>query len=302
MGDGAASALPGDGGVAQAAAPPTSDADTGPVRFVAPDWGLGSGTLPQHLDTADYNGDGNLDVAVVNQGPAPLFGIGVGVSLGDGRGHLVGAITTDLGSELGACDLATGDWNNDGLADLVVLGCTTGGPSSLVVLTSDGDGTFTKRQTPDNTVKVQIVAGDLNGDGFDDFVTSQNGAALVKTYISKGDGTFKPPIVNTPDFDSYDLEIAYVDGDTDLDLIGAAGGPVWTMLGNGDGTFGVQIFQFSSVLSGIELAVADFDGDGATDVAVVDASGGHVGSASVPGPGRSWAATRSSSAPGRLCG
>ncbi len=264
------------GGFAQAA-PPGADADTGPVRFVGPDFGIGGGTLPQHLVSADFNGDGDLDVAVANQGPTPLFGIGVGVALGDGAGHLADAVTTDLGSGLGACDLASGDWDDDDLADLVVVGCTTGGKSSLIVLTSNGDGTFTKRQSPDNTADVQLVAGDLNGDGFEDFVASAHGSAVVKSYLSKGDGTFKPPVVKMPSFDSYDLEIAYVDGDADLDLIGAAGGPIWTMLGNGDGTFGNQLFHGSSVLTGIELAVADFDGDAKVDVAVVDASGGHVG-------------------------
>jgi VCBS repeat protein len=250
--------------------------DAPAVRFITPDVADPGGILSQHADTGDFDGDGKLDAVFVNQGPSNVFGPGIGVALGNGAGKLGATVTTDLGNGWGACDLAVANWNGDEMDDLVVSACTTGGSGPLIALVATGAGHFTQTQTWAGTNQ-QIAAGDFNNDDVADFVTSRRGSALVTTYLGKGDGTFKDPISVTPDFDSYDLEAGDVNNDGNLDLIGAAGGPIWVMLGKGDGTFGNEIFHGSQVLSGIELAVADFDGDGFLDVATVDASGGHIG-------------------------
>ena len=83
-------------------------------------------------------------------------------------------------------------------------------------------------------------------------------------------------MIRSAGFDSYDLMTGDVNGDDAPDLVGAAGGPIWTMLNDGTGKFGSQIYDFSNDLSGLELALGRFDGDGNLDVATVDASGGHV--------------------------
>lgn len=246
------------------------------VDFATPDFALTSGSLPQRTAVGDFDGDGNLDAVTVNQGPASVFGEAIGVSLGDGTGKLGPTVETALGDNEGACDLAVGDWNGDATDDLVVIACDTGGTGDIVALVATGGGHFQQTQSWIGS-DLQLVAGDFNGDAKDDFVTSNRGTALVRTYLGKGNGTFKAPLSVSPSFDSYDLETADLDGDHALDLVGAAGGPVWSMLGNGDGTFAVQSFHASSVLTGIELAIGDLDGDGDPDVAVVDASGGHVG-------------------------
>jgi FG-GAP-like repeat len=248
----------------------------GPVKFVSPNFASTGGVLPQHSSVGDFNGDGKLDAVTVNEGPIPLFGEGIGVSLGDGAGGLGAPVATDVGMGYGACDLAVGDWNGDDMDDLVVIGCVTSGPGNIVSLVATGGGHFAATQSWVGA-DVQLAAGDFNGDGKGDFVTSEHGSPMVRTYLGKGGGTFKAPLTNSPSFDSYDLETADFNNDGKLDLVGASGGPVWTMLGVGDGTFASQQFRFSDVLSGIELAVADFTKDGKLDVAVVDASGGHVG-------------------------
>jgi FG-GAP-like repeat len=256
-----------------------------PVKFVSPNFASTGGVLPQHSSVGDFDGDGDLDAVTVNEGPIPLFGKGIGVSLGDGAGGLGATVTTDVGSGYGACDLAVGNWNGDAMDDLVVIGCVTSGPGDLVAFVATGGGHFAATQTWTGS-DVQLAAGDFNGDGKGDFVTSENGSPNVRTYLGKGDGTFKAPLTKSPSFDSYDLETADFNNDGKLDLVGADGGPVWTMLGIGDGTFGNQQFKFSDVLTGLELAVADFNNDGNLDVAVVDASGGHVGVGMGTGDGK----------------
>ncbi len=246
------------------------------MRFVTPDFAPSGGTLQQNTSVGDFDGDGNLDAITVNRGPDPVFGTGIGVSFGDGAGHLGATVTTHVGFGDGACDLAVGNWNSDGMDDVVVSGCVTSGAGDIVAFKSTGGGSFVETQRFAG-LDVQLVAGDLNGDSKIDFVTSERGTPTVMTYLGKGNGTFKAPLTASPPFDSYDLEIGDVDDDGALDLIGADGGPIWTMLGDGDGTFGTQLYRFSDVVTGLELGVGDFDGDGTLDVATVDASGGHVG-------------------------
>jgi hypothetical protein len=247
-----------------------------PPRFVVPKDASSDGTLPQQLATGDFNDDGDTDVASANQGPIPLFGSSIGVVLGNGSGGISAPVTTDLPDGTGACDIAAGNFDGTGGTDVAVLSCTTGGAWTIDALTADGDGSFTLTQQLPNTEDGQLASADFNGDGTDDLAFSQNGTAQVQIFLSKGNGTFKAPVVMPTDFDSYDLMTGFVNGDDAPDLVGAAGGPVWTMLNDGTGHFAPQVYDFSATLSGIELALGQFDGDGNLDVAVVDASGGHV--------------------------
>lgn len=72
-------------------------------------------TVPSHaLTTSDFNGDGLLDLLTVhtNSGGGDLS-----VILGQGNGFFNGAVT--VGTVTGGQDLITGDFNNDGKADIV---------------------------------------------------------------------------------------------------------------------------------------------------------------------------------------
>jgi hypothetical protein len=267
---GAALLAVGGGTVAAAASAATAP------RFVAPADASSGGTLPQQVATADFDGDGATDVAAANQGPIPLFGSSIGVALGNGHGGLSAPVTTDLPSGEGACDIAAGNFDTSGGLDVAVLSCTTGGVANIVALTADGDGSFTVTQQLSNTANGQLATADFNGDDVDDIAFSRRGTAEVRIHLGKGNGTFKAPIVTNPTWDSYDIMAGDVDHDGDPDLVGAAGGPVWTMLNDGTGHFGAQVFDFSGQLTGIELALGFFDADLNLDLAVVDASGGHV--------------------------
>jgi FG-GAP-like repeat len=247
-----------------------------PPHFIVPTDASSGGTLPQQLATGDFNNDGQTDVASANQGPIPLFGSSIGVVLGDGNGGISAPVTTDLPDGTGACDIAAGNFDGAGGTDVAVLSCTTGGASKIDVLIADGDGSFTLTQQFANTADGQLASADFNGDGTDDLAFSQRGTAQVQIFIGRGNGRFKAPVIMATDFDSYDLMTGFVNGDGAPDLVGAAGGPVWTMLNDGHGHFAPQVYDFSADLSGIELAVGQFNGDGNLDVAVVDASGGHV--------------------------
>jgi hypothetical protein len=254
----------------------TAWAAAAPPRFVVPADASSGGRLPQQLATGDFNDDGMTDVVSANQGPIPVFGSSIGVVLGNGHGGISAPVTTDLPDGEGACDIAAGNFDGAGGTDVAVVACTTGGYWAIESLTANGDGSFTLKQQLPNTARGQLASADFNGDGTDDLAFSQYSTAQVRIYMGKGNGKFQDPVVMATAFDSYDLMTGYVNGDDAPDLVGAAGGPIWTMLNDGAGHFGAQVYDFSENLSGIELALGQFDGDGNLDVATVDASGGHV--------------------------
>src|SRR5207249_4575012 len=86
------------------------------------------GPFARAMATADLNGDGRVDLVVLdNQGAAVL--------LGRGDGSFAPQIRL---ADLGGYGLAAGDLDGDGKADLVVAGSSLG----LSVRRGNGDGTF----------------------------------------------------------------------------------------------------------------------------------------------------------------
>lgn len=101
---------------------------------------LTAGALPTAITVGDFNGDGNLDLAVANAGDGATDST-VTIFLGNGQGQF-----TPLGQEptVGVFPemIAAVDLNHDGILDLVVGNTGNGQPGSVSVLIGNGDGTF----------------------------------------------------------------------------------------------------------------------------------------------------------------
>ena len=129
------------------------------------------GNGPTGIVAADFNNDGNLDLAIAIASPAQSFVI----LLGDGTGKYTTApasATTATG-----IPLLVQDFNQDGIPDLLLTG--TSGESSFSVLLGNGDGTFhvasgspVSELYGDNPV----VAADFNGDGIPDLALAGGSA------------------------------------------------------------------------------------------------------------------------------
>jgi len=224
---------------------------------------LASGT-PYIALTADFNGDGKMDIAVTS---APSNYVSVlTVMLGNGDGTYTQKTSAfNLGLVYA---MAVGDFNGDGKPDLAVANYVG---NTVTVLLGNGDGTFTDKETI-NTVSFpfQIAAGDFNNDGKQDLVVSGDSGSGLTVLMGKGDGTFTAqPELQTGGYYMSSIAVADFNGDGFADL--AVADPTNGALvayGNGDGTFKTPQPLMASGTDGYQLAVADFNGDGRTDLAV----------------------------------
>ena len=230
-----------------------SNCDNGTVSILL---GNGDGTFtagtsfnadenPTQVITADFNGDGDLDLAIANYGSNIIR---VALGKGDGTFNLV----PDLVVGSNPTSLVSGDFNGDGIPDLAV---TNSGDGTVEILLGNGNGTFAPASVQPVTHMVSpqfITAGDFNHDGKLDLAIADGGSLSLTVLLGNGDGTFSlansqpsssqnSTFVSTADFNG--------DGSLDLAVTGFCGNnpgcvPMVTIyLGNGDGTFqtGVEL-------------------------------------------------------------
>lgn len=108
----------------------------------------GTGNLPQALVSADFNGDGKLDVAS-SSGSNPNFSISVLLGNGDGTFQTFRSFYAGPNSN----SLAVGDFNHDGMLDLVTNDYAT---NQVSVLLQD-NGTVVSLSANQLTFPTQVV-------------------------------------------------------------------------------------------------------------------------------------------------
>lgn len=257
----------------------------GDGTFVAPARFTTGGSGEGLILAEDFNGDGKLDIAVVNQSDNT-----VSILLGNGDGtfqapKITPALATD--GFLGA--MAAGDLNGDGKLDLVVPDYVGSASGQVAILLGKGDGTF---QAPTFVIShagsTWPVLADFNKDGKLDLAVA-NQFGTIDVFLGNGDGTFNTSLVLNdvqPNIGSP-IPIAMAVGDFNLDgnldlLVGTdisdntqarnpSGLPAGMQLylGNGDGTFAAPQDYLTGAQS-FPVLVGDFNADGAPDVAAGD--------------------------------
>jgi len=213
--------------------------------------------------TGDFNGDNWLDLAVV--GDSTSIG---GILFNQGDGSFAPEVPFTMSSE-GALGIAVSDFDGDDKPDLAVA---TGGQTVNVFL-NHGDGSFPREFTYSAGGGAWTIAiADLNRDGHPDIavVASPNAVSLLS---NNGDGTFAPP-VTLPLGSANEGNVIVAgdfndDGFPDLACTSFEGQGVAVWLNHGDGSFASEV-DYSTGFSPTGIAVADFDGDGRTDLAVAN--------------------------------
>src|SRR2546428_9438679 len=86
-------------------------------------------------------------------------------------------------------NVALGDFNGDGVADLAVANYLAG---TVSVLLGNGDGTYRPAlSVPVGANPWAIAVGDFNGDHILDLAVTNNGANTISVLLGNGDGTFR---------------------------------------------------------------------------------------------------------------
>ncbi|HEY7329541.1 MAG TPA: FG-GAP-like repeat-containing protein [Gemmataceae bacterium] len=229
------------------------------------------------IRTADFNGDGKLDVVVVNNKDfwnqrSGLFfqGGSVSVLLGNGDGTLQAPQIFAVG--ISPRNVAVGDFNGDGRTDFAVGNYMSG---TLSVFMNTGGGSFTSSTLALTGSPSSLAAGDFNSDGRTDLAVSLAidfvGTDLTMLFGQAGGSLPTVAKYFAPDFIS--MSAADVNGDGHLDLVGAINGPANSpsaasvLLNNGNGTLPTpSLVPTPSGVTFSSQVTADFNGDGIPDL------------------------------------
>jgi FG-GAP-like repeat/Abnormal spindle-like microcephaly-assoc'd, ASPM-SPD-2-Hydin len=238
------------------------------VNFAAPvNYTVGS--LPFADAVADFNGDGILDIAVVNSNPYITPGT-VSVMLGNGDGTFQPAVEYSVGNEPDA--IVAVDLNGDNAPDIAVadeLGLTM----DVLINKADGSGTFNNAVSYNaGQAPRGIAAGDLRGIGKIDLVVANNLGNNVTVFLANGDGTFQAGVNYAADQHPKSVTIGkFSNSSTHLDLAVANhdSNDVSILIGNGDGTFQAAV-NYPVGRQPRHVVVADFNKDGNLDLATAN--------------------------------
>ncbi|MCX6740270.1 MAG: FG-GAP-like repeat-containing protein, partial [Candidatus Parcubacteria bacterium] len=234
---------------------------------------------PRQAATADFNGDGYNDLAVVNYRVAQ-----VSILLNDGHGAFLPAVNYDAVGE-GTNSITAADFDVDADIDLAVSNYST---DTIVILRNDGSGVFTFTPGDSYTTGLGlrgltgIIATRLDANASFDLVVANsynntkpyNGSDSISVLLNNGDGTFAAAVDYAVDRSPLQIVSADFDGDGDNDLVVSSSAPADTaalsvLENNGDGTFAPGV----GISGNIDfIAAGDFDGDTDIDLAGIDVS------------------------------
>ncbi len=238
-----------------------------------------AGNYSTSIASADFNGDGILDLVTSNR-----FGRSMTILIGNGTGGM-GDGSFQAPAFYPAGDenrhAVPADFNGDGILDIFVAGFFSQDISMYMGngIAGEGDGTFSLlgSLTPGDGPQY-IAVSDFNEDGILDLAIALSPVDHVAVMIAGGtagvwDSTFASPVNYA--IGDYPTCVAAVDldGDGILDLVTVdqVSDQISVLLGNGaggvgDGTFASAV-AYATGTGPRRVALADYNGDGILDAA-----------------------------------
>lgn len=219
--------------------------------------------------TADFNGDGKLDLAISETSQTGTGG-GISIVLGDGRGYFETLRRTEFQGAMR--NLIVSDFNRDGKLDIFFSGSQPNTFGYIGLLVGNGDGTFGVRQVAGfSSFVTGIAVDDFSGDGRIDVAVvlgqPNNSLYIVAGNVAGGFTVPRQPInlngipmgFTTADFNK--------DNKPDLLMAFSPVGILKVLTNNGSGTFS-ETAGPALRNSLRRLYTDDLNGDGNTDLIV----------------------------------
>ena len=240
--------------------------------------GGGFGSSSNALTTAEFHGDGFVDIVSATGNPD-----GLSVIKGAAGGTFLPEVGLLAGTGLYSSAPRVVDFEGDGDMDIVaglrdvntVLGTATNG--QIAVFLNDGSANFTRQTLLSGLTSSQsniFAVADMNGDGMADFLRSTETTNLIYMQALPGGG-FAADVVVSNSFVSFSaISLANMDGDGDLDLVAVDGGTansarIYT--NDGTGAFTLAHTAPFTTASTVVREVVDINGDGLLDLLCTDA-------------------------------
>ena len=235
-----------------------------------------SGT-PETLAVGDFNADGHQDLALASSN----FSGSLTVLLGNGTGGFTAGTGSPIAIGANPAAVAVGDFNGDGIQDIVIA---NSGGDSVTVLLGNGSGGFTAATgSPFATGSspASVAVADFDGDGKLDIATANFNSNNVTVLRGNGLGGFTPapgsPFAAGTEPGWVAVGDFNADGFPDLAVSNTASSNVTVLLGIGSGAFNQASGSPFAVGNGpVSVAVGDFNGDGIPDLATANSGGSNV--------------------------
>ena len=217
------------------------------------------GSFPSSNDTADFNGDQRVDLAVAN-----INGDSASVLFGSGAGGYQPSFEHSAGDIPRA--IVAMDANADGATDLVIANL---GSSNLSYLRNQSNGAFAPAVSFEGggDGEAALASVDANADGCWDLFVGHRNSQTASSQLGNGNGQFTFRDSTFIGGQSWALAAGDLDGDGDVDLTSANSSQSNVGLAFNDGT-GAWSGTQTLIAGGFTIAtdLGDIDGDGDLDL------------------------------------
>ena len=226
------------------------------------------GPNPYSVAIADFNKDGNQDIAV-----AIPDDNSVSIRIGDGAGNFTGSTNVPVGNS--PRWVSVGDFNGDGNADIATANPNS---NSVSIRLGDGNGNFSgSTEVPVGLSPFCVALGDFNGDAKLDLAVANPDGNDVSIRLGDGVGGFSgttqvpveslPYVVAIGDFNN--------DGNQDFACANAISSSVSIRTGDGLGNFGGSLNIVTG--AGVKyVQVGNFNADGNQDIVATNQNSNNI--------------------------
>jgi hypothetical protein len=242
-----------------------------------------TGTNPQGIAAADFNQDGNMDLAVTNFNSNTIT-----ILFGNGQGAF--SVQPSVSTGTNPRGIAAADFSGDGYPDIVVA---NSGSNNVGLLLNNGSGGFGTETTYSTGLRQPwaVAVGDFNNDQILDIVVGfDNIYNLIEVFLGQttngafsGFGPQSQYSTGSTQGAPISVAVGDLNGDGNLDVAvavqsqqGTTGSDmVSIMLGDGTGALTLST-SYNTAPDPVSVVAANLNGDGNLDLAVAAGEGNIV--------------------------